>query len=308
MQRSMQRRKFLKFGAAAVASLNTYPAWAAAAQSGRKLESFGLQLSTVTPLMLKDFEGTLARVSDIGYREVEFSAMGFLGRPVEYVQSLLTENQLSAHVGRVVPKLPEGFFALPMQEAMGIYRQRGGVEFFIDNVKHSLDIALAMNQTFLNLPAFMPDAFTSLDGVKRVVDLLNEAGDICAKQGVLFGYHNHNWEFAEVEGVVPFDYMLSNTPADKVGYQLDVYWVTKAGHDPVALLKDHEGRFPSLHLKDIDADGDFANVGSGLIDFPTVIDAAVKQNTSHFFVERDNPPAPESAIVESYKYLSNMTY
>ena len=107
---------------------------------------------------------------------------------------------------------------------------RGGVEFFIDNVKHSLDIALAMDQKFLNLPAFMPDAFTS-SMVKRVVDLLNEAGDICSKQGVLFGYHNHNWEFAEVEGVVPFDYMLANTPADKVGYQLDVYWVTKAGHD-----------------------------------------------------------------------------
>jgi sugar phosphate isomerase/epimerase len=303
----MQRRKLLKFGVAA-ASLTTYPVWAATAQSGRKLESFGLQLSTVTPLMLKDFEGTIARVAEIGYREVEFSAMGFLGRPVEYVQSLLAENQLSAGVGRVVPRLPEGFFALPMQEAMGVYRQRGGLEFFIDNVKHSLDIALAMNQKFLNLPAFMPDAFTSLDGVKRVVDLLNEAGDMCAEQGVLFGYHNHDWEFAEVEGVIPFDYMLANTPADKVGYQLDVYWVTKAGHDPVSLLGDHAGRFPSLHLKDIDAQGDFANVGSGLIDFPRVVRAALKQNTSHFFVERDNPPTPESAIVESYNYLSKMTY
>jgi sugar phosphate isomerase/epimerase len=303
----MQRRKLLKFGVAA-ASLTTYPVWAATAQSGRKLESFGLQLSTVTPLMLKDFEGTIARVAEIGYREVEFSAMGFLGRPVEHVQSLLAENQLSAGVGRVVPRLPEGFFALPMQEAMGVYRQRGGLEFFIDNVKHSLDIALAMNQKFLNLPAFMPDAFTSLDGVKRVVDLLNEAGDMCAEQGVLFGYHNHDWEFAEVEGVIPFDYMLANTPADKVGYQLDVYWVTKAGHDPVSLLGDHAGRFPSLHLKDIDAQGDFANVGSGLIDFPRVVRAALKQNTSHFFVERDNPPTPESAIVESYNYLSKMTY
>ena len=303
----MQRRKLLKFGVAA-ASLTTYPVWAATAQSGRKLESFGLQLSTVTPLMLKDFEGTIARVAEIGYREVEFSAMGFLGRPVEYVQSLLAENELSAGVGRVDPRLPEGFFALPMQEAMGVYRQRGGLEFFIDNVKHSLDIALAMNQKFLNLPAFMPDAFTSLDGVKRVVDLLNEAGDMCAEQGVRFGYHNHDWEFAEVEGVIPFDYMLANTPADKVGYQLDVYWVTKAGHDPVSLLTDHAGRFPSLHLKDIDAQGDFANVGSGLIDFPRVVRAALKQNTSHFFVERDNPPTPESAIVESYNYLSKMTY
>ena len=138
-------------------------------------------------------EPTPSRILDIARWSSQLWAFG----KAWYVQSLLAENELSAHVGRVVPKLPEGFFALPMQEAMGIYRQRGGVEFFIDNVKHSLDIALAMDQKFLNLPAFMPDAFTSLDGVKRVVDLLNEAGDICSKQGVLFGYHNHNWEFAD---------------------------------------------------------------------------------------------------------------
>lgn len=304
----MQRRKLLKFGVASVASLNTYPAWTKAAAPVRKLQSFGLQLSTVTPLMLKDFEGTLARVAEIGYREVEFSAMGFLGRPVERVQALLVENNLSAHVGRIVPRLPDGFFTLPMSEAMAAYRERGGMEFFIDNVKYSLDIALAMNQRFLNLPAFMPNAFATMDGVKRVVELLNEAGELCAKQGVLFGYHNHDWEFAPVEGEAPFDYMLANTPNDSVAYQLDVYWATKAGRDPLDLLRQHGGRFPSLHLKDIDSAGDFTDVGSGLIDFPSVVRLAIEQGTSHFFVERDNPPTPESAIVRSYYYLSNMTY
>ena len=304
----MHRRHFVKYGALGLASLASARSWAAAMPAGEKLRNFGLQLSTVTPLMQKDFEGTLARVAEIGYRQVEFSAMGFLGRPTNYVQSLLLKNELAAPVGRITPRLPDDFFTLPLKQAMAVYRQQGALEFFLDNVKYSLDVALSMEQKFLNLPAFMPDHFATLNGVKRVVELLNEAGEMCAKEGVLFGYHNHNWEFAEVEGVVPFDYMLANTPADKVGYQLDVYWVTKAGHDPLQLLRDRAGRFPSLHLKDIDERGDFANVGSGLIDFPAVVNAALKQKTSHFFVERDNPPAPENAIVESYKYLSNMTY
>ena len=188
----MHRRNFVKYGALGLASLATARSWAAALPAGEKLRNFGLQLSTVTPLMQKDFEGTLARVAEIGYRQVEFSAMGFLGRPVNYVQSLLLKNQLASPVGRITPRLPDDFFTLPLKQAMAVYRQQGALEFFLDNVKYSLDVALSMEQKFLNLPAFMPDHFATLNGVKRVVELLNEAGELCAKEGVLFGYHNHD--------------------------------------------------------------------------------------------------------------------
>ena len=258
--------------------------------------------------MQKDFEGTLARVAEIGYRQVEFSAMGFLGRPVNYVQSLLLKNQLASPVGRITPRLPDDFFTLPLKQAMAVYRQQGALEFFLDNVRYSLDVALSMEQKFLNPPAFMPDHFATLNGVKRVVELLNQAGEMCAKEGVLFGYHNHDWEFAEVGGVTPFEYMLENTQADKVGYQLDVYWVAKAGGSALDVMARHAGRFPSLHLKDIDASGDFADVGYGEIDFPSVVRAALAQGTQHFFVERDNPPDPESSITRSFGYLDKMTF
>ena len=304
----MHRRHFVKYGALGLASLASARSWAAAMPAGKKLRNFGLQLSTVTPLMQKDFEGTLARVAEIGYRQVEFSAMGFLGRPANYVQSLLLQNQLAAPVGRITPRLPDDFFTLPLKQAMAVYRQQGALEFFLDNVKYSLDVALSMEQKFLNLPAFMPDHFATLNGVKRVVELLNEAGELCAKEGVLFGYHNHDWEFAEVDGVNPFEYMLENTQADKVGYQLDVYWVAKAGGSALDVMARHAGRFPSLHLKDIDSSGDFADVGYGEIDFPAVVRAALAQGTQHFFVERDNPPDPESPITRSFGYLDKMTF
>ena len=304
----MHRRHFVKYGALGLVSLASARSWAAAMPAGEKLRNFGLQLSTVTPLMQKDFEGTLARVAEIGYRQVEFSAMGLLGRPANYVQSLLLQNQLAAPVGRITPRLPDDFFTLPLKQAMAVYRQQGALEFFLDNVKYSLDVALSMEQKFLNLPAFMPDHFATLNGVKRVVELLNEAGELCAKEGVLFGYHNHDWEFAEVDGVNPFEYMLENTQAGKVGYQLDVYWVAKAGGNALDVMARHAGRFPSLHLKDIDASGDFTDVGYGEIDFPSVVRDALAQGTQHFFVERDNPPDPESSITRSYGYLDKMTF
>jgi sugar phosphate isomerase/epimerase len=304
----MHRRHFVKYGALGLASLASARSWAAAMPAGEKLRNFGLQLSTVTPLMQKDFEGTLARVAEIGYRQVEFSAMGFLGRPANYVQSLLRKNELAAPVGRITPRLPDDFFTLPLKQAMAVYRQQGALEFFLDNVKYSLDVALSMEQKFLNLPAFMPDHFATLNGVKRVVELLNEAGEICAKEGVLFGYHNHDWEFAEVDGVNPFEYMLENTQAGKVGYQLDVYWVAKAGGNALDVMARHAGRFPSLHLKDIDSAGDFTDVGYGEIDFPSVVRDALAQGTQHFFVERDNPPDPESSITRSFGYLDKMTF
>lgn len=154
----------------------------------------------------------------------------------------------------------------------------------------------------------MPDNFTNLEQLEQSVTLLREAGELCATAGVQFGYHNHDWEFAEVDGVVPFDFMLDSIDAELLAGQLDVYWVTKAGADPLDYLSRYPGRFPSCHLKDIDDDGDFQDVGYGNVDFPRFVDAAIKQNTRYYFVERDNPPQPMRTAERAYAYLEQMRY
>lgn len=312
----MQRRTFLQASAGALA----LPAFAAGCQPTRnassklvtagnnRLDKFGLQLSTVTTSMLTDFEGTLAQVAAIGYRQVEFSALGFLGRSPERVQSLLAEHNLEAPVGRLTPKLPEGFFAWPREEAMKIYRQKGQPANLLENVRHSLDAALALGQRYLILPALMPDQFQSLDQVKRNIERLNAAGELCAAQGVQFGYHNHSWELAPIDGVVPYELMLEQTPANRVTYQLDAYWIRKGGGDLSDYLSRHAGRFSTCHMKDIDAAGDFADVGAGLIDFPRFTREAIAQGAQYFFVERDNPPAPLESARRSFEYLQQMTF
>ena len=273
-----------------------------------RLENIGLQLSTVTSLMLNDFEGTLARAAEIGYSQVEFSAMGFLGRPANYVQQLLTENNLSAPVGRISPVLPEGTMQLSRDEIFKVFRERGKPEFLLENVRNAIEDAEHLNQKYLNLPGMMAEHFSTLDQVKRNIELLNQAGDLCSEHGILFGYHNHNWELAPIDGVVPYDLMLEQTDPEKVGFQLDSYWIVKGGGSFDDYLTRFAGRFPSCHLKDIDNNGDFADVGDGEIDFPAFTRKAIAQGTKHFFVERDNPPTPEQSIERSYAYLNQMTF
>ncbi len=258
--------------------------------------------------MLQDFEGTLVKVAGIGYNEVEFSAMGFLGRPPEHVKKLLEDNGLSAPVGRVSPRLPEGTLQLPREEAFKVFRERSGPKYFLDNVRYSIEGASHLGQKSINLPAIMPDRFQTLDQVKANIELLNQAGEVCSADGIQFGYHNHNWELVPIDGVVPYDMMIEQTEPDKVGFQMDSYWIVKGGGSLEDYLSRFAGRFPSCHMKDIDGDGNFADVGSGEIDFPAFTRQAIAQGARHFFVERDNPPDPAGAIQRSFDYLKQMTY
>ena len=274
----------------------------------RKLTDFGLQLSTITPLLMADFEGTLAQVAAMGYRQVEFSALGFLGRPVPLVADLLAANGLTAPVGRISPKLPESFAAMSREDQMAAFRTYAGPDYLLDNIRFGLQGAAALGQKHLVLPALMPDAFATGARIQESIDLLRQAGELCAAAGVQFGYHNHDWEFKPVDGVVPFDLMLESLEPELMSWQLDVYWVTKAGLDPLQYLSANVGRVPSCHLKDISADGDFEDVGHGLIDFPSFVAAAEASGTEYYFVERDNPPEPMRTAERAHAYLQQMVY
>ena len=274
----------------------------------RRLTDFGLQLSTVTSMVLQDFEATLREVAEIGYTQVEFSAMGFLGRSAEYAKGVLADTGLEAPVGRVSPVLPEGVFQMPREEAMGIFAERGQAKYLVENVTRTLKDAHVLGQRIINLPALLPSEFQSLDQVKRNIEYLNAAGEVCGKEGVMFGYHNHDWELAPIDGVIPYDLMIEQTDPDKVSFQLDSYWIVKGGGDLSDYLRRYAGRFNSCHLKDIDSNGDFEDVGHGLIDFPRFITESLEAGAEYFFVERDNPPDPGSAIRRSFEYLRNMTF
>ena len=148
---------------------------------------------------------------------------------------------------------------------------------------------------------------STMDEIKKAVDIFSKTGEACKKNGIQFAYHNHVTEFDEIEGHRPFDYILNNTDKENVKMELDLAWATKAKQDPVDLFKLHPGRYPLWHAKDLDkVSGKPAEVGTGLVDFKRVFDNAKLSGLQFFFVEQDGAPEPLQNVTNSYNYLKKM--
>ena len=273
-----------------------------------KLEHFGLQLSTITSMLAQDFEGTLETVARIGYDQVEFSALGLLGRSADEVKSLLQKYGLEAPVGRVSVRMPAGFMSMPREQQMKFYASRGGINTLIDRIGHSIEEAKIFGQKYLIIPAIMPSSFSSKLQIEKMMEVIREGCEMCSQADIKLGYHNHHWEFQEVDGILPFDFMVMETDRENFTFQLDTYWVKKAGFEPIDYLEKYPGRFETCHFKDITAEGDFADVGHGLLSFPLFTKAALAQGAKYFFVERDTSPDALASIKQSYQYLKEMQF
>ena len=282
-----QRRTFLLTLGAAAAHLATGSRWSASAGEIRapavRIDRVGIQLYTLRSLMARDLEGTLARVAEIGYREVEFA--GYYDRPARELRALLDKHGLtspSAHVPAA-------------QVASDAWRR-------------VLDDAAALGHRWVTIP-WLPEADRgSLDSWRRVASRFNEAARTAAAAGLRFAYHNHDFEFREVDGVVPFDLLLQETEPSLVDFQIDVYWMIRAGRDPLAYLAAHKSRFPMLHVKDSGGPPEhrMTDVGQGTIDFPRILAAFATAGTRHFFVEHDRPDDPLASATASYAHLRSL--
>ena len=265
----MRRRAFLA-GVAAV----TTPA------SARTIAPIGVQLYTVRTLLQRDFEGTLARIAAIGYREVEFG--GLEGPSPRETLAMLKRHGLAA---------PSGHAQLDDLER---------------NLPKVLEDANAREQKYVVSPSVDESRHRTLDDWKRLCATFNTIGAQAKRAGLAFAYHNHDFEFAVVDGQLPYQLLLANTDPALVGLELDLYWMTHAGHDPVAWFKRHPGRFPLLHLKDATRQGAITDVGSGTIDFKRILGAAAGAGVTHCFVEHDDPVDAMKSIERSFDYLKKL--
>lgn len=263
----MRRRAFLAATTAAVAT----PA------SARTIAPIGVQLYTVRTLLQQDFEGTLARIAAIGYREVEFG--GLEGPSPKETIRILKRHGLAS---------PSGHAQFDLLER---------------TLPKVLEDANAREQQYVVCPSVDADRHRTLDDWKQLAATFNAIGEKAKRAGLAFAYHNHDFEFAAVDGQLPYELLLADTDPALVGMELDLYWMTHAGHDPVAWFQRHPGRFPLLHLKDATRDGAITDVGSGTIDFKRILGAAGIAGVTHCFVEHDDPVDPMRSIETSSAYL-----
>jgi len=285
------RREALKAGALVSAGmlLSRFDALAAAPKK------VGLQLYTLRADMAKDPKGTLKQVAGIGYKEVEsfgYADGKFFGMtPTEY-KAVLSDLGLSA---------PSGHYMTGK-----VMKSKGSLT---DGWQQAVDDAAALGQKYMVCAYLFPPERTKLDDYKQFADLFNKSAEMCRKAGMQFCYHNHDFEFKELEGQLPFDVILSQTDAKLVQIELDLYWATFADQDPVALFKKHPGRFPLWHVKDMEKTTEraFAPVGTGSIDFQRIFNARKTAGMKHYFVEQDVIKGPPmEAIATSYRNVGKL--
>lgn len=248
-----------------------------------RLDRIGIQLYSVRDLMAKDFEGTLAAVAQIGYREVEFA--GFYGRKPSDIRALLQKN------GLVAPSAHLGFDVLT------------------NNTDQTFGAVAELGAQYATVAWTPEEERGGADKWKANADKFNAAGRVARTHGLSLAYHNHDFEFDPAAGSIhPLDILLQNTDPALVNFEMDVYWVTHAGQSPVAYLTQYPTRFKMLHLKDGGAPPNYpmTDVGSGTIDFVPILRAA--RAMQHAFVEKDLQTDPMGFARNSYNFLHNLTY
>lgn len=305
----MHRRAFLKSGGILASGAALAACGSQAVVTQQRLDKIGLQLFTVDRALREDFEGALRAVAALGYRQVEFSTLGgFHNRSAEEIAELLHELKLEAPNGRLRPKLPKDIASLPREQIMKLFRERAGSEHLLDNIRAMLPEAEPLAYQTIILSAVDPAEMQDTAALKRMARIFDEAGRMCAAHGMTFGYHNHDFDFASIDGTTPFDYLLAETNPDNVVFQLDAYWASKAGLNPAELPRKYPDRIVTCHMKDMAADQSIADVGAGVIDMPAFTRSAWDFGARSFFVEHDQPADPMLSAKRSFEYLNNMAF
>jgi sugar phosphate isomerase/epimerase len=270
----MDRRAFLvTIGAALVAR----------PRSRRRLSRIGLQLYTVRDRMAADVEGTLAAVAAVGYQEVEFA--GYFGKNAAEIRAMLDRHGLTspaAHVGLST----------------------------IDEWRAALDAAKVIGHEYIVVPWIPAELRRTVEDYKRVAENFNRAARLARDAGLQFAYHNHDFEFAPTEGRIPLDVLLENTDAELVQLEMDLYWITKGGQDPLKYFARWPGRVPLVHVKDSRGAPEhrMADVGAGRIDFKRIFSHSAQAGIRHYFVEHDQPGDALASIKASYDYLKRLEF
>lgn len=253
----------------------------AGASPGR-VGPLGIQLYTVRSAMGQDFDGTLARIAGLGYSEVEFA--GYFDRTPAQVRAALDRNHLTAPSAHV----PVDALTTQWQKAVAD--------------------AKVIGHRWLVVP-WLPEPLRTKDYFQRLPDTLNTLGRQAQADGLRVAYHNHDFELKSVDGLLPLEHLLKNTDPALVDFEMDVYWVTFAGGDPLDWFARHPGRFKMLHLKD--AAGPPARamtpVGQGTIDWGRVLARRAQAGVAHVFVEHDNATDPFASARASHDYLAALT-
>jgi sugar phosphate isomerase/epimerase len=276
----ISRRKFIQFSTATLPLL-TRPLWA------KTHIPLGLQLYTLRTLYPHNLPKVLREVRAIGYEEIELPSDLPSAYPADKLRAMIEESGLVA---------PSGHFDYEVFPTEFNYAKNLGLKWMV-------------------ISAIPGSMWGSLDGFREAARKFNDWGKRLRNQGMRFAFHTHAYEFRVMQGTTGFETIVKETDPELVFFEIDCYWVTQAGHDPVQLLNRLGRRVRMLHLKDRKPGfppstdmgpgaAHFTEVGSGTIDWRRIFATAEKLGVEHYFVEQDETDGPPlESVRKSYNYL-----
>jgi sugar phosphate isomerase/epimerase len=268
----------------------------AAPAFGRKLGVFGLQLYTVRRIIDQDPARVLKEVEAAGYKEIETGS-----DDLDKIWPALRETRLKP----VGVHLPPDYF-LRQQDKLGAA--------YADAKKRGFEYVIC--------PWIDPKDRGGVEAIKKLAANLNKAGEQATAAGLKLCYHNHAFEFAPAGGGggMLIDVLMANTDPKHVGWEMDIFWVSVTGHDPVDLLRKYSQRVALMHVKDLAAGVPqrfdeqvpktaFKEAGAGTLDLKKILHAATQAGVKHYFVEQDETPGdPLASAKMSASYLKSLDF
>lgn len=311
----MNRREFLALSSAILAASRMQ-----AATAGADIKRLGVQFFSIPKLLEKDFRRAVALLAGLGYSEVEF-----------YGPYAFSAPEAVAHWDSITPQLGfsgSGFFGLSAQQARAILTEHRMTTPSMHTDLLTLqtrmgelgEAAHVLGATYVTLPSIPEEKRKSLDDYKRMADAFNAIGEQARSSGLKFAYHNHGYGLQEMQGQIPLKVILQRTDPGLVFLEMDIYWTTAGGADPVAYLKEYPSRYKMLHMKDMKERRRFKGdggdpgqwmelfpymtaVGDGVIDIKGIVAQAHRSGVEHYFVEQDMVTDPRVALRRSADYL-----
>lgn len=281
MSSSQDRRAFLKKSAISTLGIMALGSLSCSSDipTDRKCFGIGVQLYSIRDALTANVHASLKKVSDLGYKYLELAGYAngkFYGfAPAEF-------KKLISDVGLEI------ISSHTQVEASGITP---------DNAKLMADAHAELGVKYCVQP-WIEVADRNIDAYKKMVADCNEVGKIMKSAGIQFAYHNHNYDFANIDGIVPYyDIFMPEMDADLITMEIDLFWVTKAGQDPVEMFNRYPGRFQLFHIKDMYTKeapfyevikDDISPVGEGVIDFKRILAAKEIAGMKYMFIEDDN--------------------
>lgn len=242
-----------------------------------------IQLYTVRDAISRDLEKTLERLAELGFKQLEIYGYDgkFFGKSRTEFQSILKNV---------------GLEVISSHHTTGIVHNSKGT--LLNHWEKSVEDLHFIGSEYM-VCSYLFEEERTLEHYQKLPELLNKSGEITNKAGIDFAYHNHDFEFEKLENKTVYDFILENTESDLVKMELDLYWIAKAGFNPLKYFEKYPKRFPLWHVKDMKAGTkEFTEIGNGTIDFQTIFQMRDKAGLKYWFLEQDSS---DKDIFESLK-------